>query len=149
MAMGLCGAGQLARREWIVIGRRRGREEAHATVIVTYDASPVRSADGEGVPELPVDLGRPRCGAWLRRSTRRRNRSLHSVGPPIREPGLPSAARPTRPKTLRLTPVGHPCPQLSGVAWALAWAFARTSGHCWLATFLTNWSASSWDIPTT
>jgi hypothetical protein len=42
MAMGLFGARQRARHEWIASGPRRGREEAHATAVVTYHASPVR-----------------------------------------------------------------------------------------------------------
>jgi hypothetical protein len=43
MCMGLFGERQLARHEWIAIGPRRGRDEAHATAVVTYHASPVRS----------------------------------------------------------------------------------------------------------
>jgi hypothetical protein len=43
MAMGLFGARQQARHEWIASGPRRGREEAHATAVVTFHASPVRS----------------------------------------------------------------------------------------------------------
>ena len=43
MAMGLFGERQRARHEWIASGPRRGREEAHATAVVTYHASPVRS----------------------------------------------------------------------------------------------------------
>jgi hypothetical protein len=41
--MGLFGARQRARQQWIANGPRRGREEAHATAVVTYQASPVRS----------------------------------------------------------------------------------------------------------
>jgi hypothetical protein len=43
VCMGLFGARQRARHEWIASGPRRGREEAHATAVVTYHASPVRS----------------------------------------------------------------------------------------------------------
>src|ERR1700742_935251 len=43
MAMGLFGARQQARHEWIASGPRRGRNEAHATAVVTHHASPVRS----------------------------------------------------------------------------------------------------------
>jgi hypothetical protein len=43
MCMGLFGARQRARHEWIARGPRRGREEAHATAVVTHHASPVRS----------------------------------------------------------------------------------------------------------
>jgi hypothetical protein len=43
MCMGLFGERQRARHEWIANGPRRGREEAHATAVVTYHASPVRS----------------------------------------------------------------------------------------------------------
>ena len=43
MCMGLFGERQQARHEWIASGPRRGREEAHATAVVTYHASPVRS----------------------------------------------------------------------------------------------------------
>jgi hypothetical protein len=43
MCMGLFGERQQARHEWIATGPRRGREEAHATAVVTYHASPVRS----------------------------------------------------------------------------------------------------------
>jgi len=43
MCMGLFGERQRARHEWIARGPRRGREEAHATAVVTYHASPVRS----------------------------------------------------------------------------------------------------------
>jgi hypothetical protein len=43
MCMGLFGERQRARHEWIASGPRRGREEAHATAVVTYHASPVRS----------------------------------------------------------------------------------------------------------
>jgi hypothetical protein len=43
MAMGLFGERQRARHEWIAGGPRRGRQEAHATAVVTYHASPVRS----------------------------------------------------------------------------------------------------------
>ncbi len=43
MCMGLFGARQRARHEWIASGPRRGRQEAHETAVVTYHASPVRS----------------------------------------------------------------------------------------------------------
>ena len=43
MALGIFEARQRARHEWIASGPCRGREEAHATAVVTYDASPVRS----------------------------------------------------------------------------------------------------------
>jgi hypothetical protein len=43
MCMGLFGERQRARHEWVATGPRRGRRESHATAIVTYDASPVRS----------------------------------------------------------------------------------------------------------
>ena len=43
MCMGLFGERQRARHEWIASGPRRGRQEAHATAVVTYHASPVRS----------------------------------------------------------------------------------------------------------
>jgi len=43
MCMGLFGERQQARHEWIANGPCRGREEAHATAIVTHHASPVRS----------------------------------------------------------------------------------------------------------
>jgi hypothetical protein len=43
MAMGIFGERQHARHLWIASGPRRGREEAHATAVVTYHASPVRS----------------------------------------------------------------------------------------------------------
>ena len=43
MCMGLFGERQQARHRWIATGPRRGREEAHATAVVTYHASPVRS----------------------------------------------------------------------------------------------------------
>jgi hypothetical protein len=43
MSMGLFGERQRARHDWIASGPRRGREEAHATAVVTYHASPVRS----------------------------------------------------------------------------------------------------------
>ena len=43
MCMGLFGARQQARHEWIASGPRRGRKEAHAAAVVTYPASPVRS----------------------------------------------------------------------------------------------------------
>jgi hypothetical protein len=43
MCMGLFDERQQARHEWIADGPRRGREEAHATAVVTYHASPVRS----------------------------------------------------------------------------------------------------------
>lgn len=43
MCMGLFGERQRARHEWIASGPRRGREEAHATAVVTHHASPVRS----------------------------------------------------------------------------------------------------------
>jgi hypothetical protein len=43
MCMGLFGERQHARHEWIASGPRRGREEAHATAVVTHHASPVRS----------------------------------------------------------------------------------------------------------
>lgn len=43
MAMGLFGERQRARHEWIANGPRHGRGEAHATAVVTYHASPVRS----------------------------------------------------------------------------------------------------------
>jgi hypothetical protein len=43
MCLGLFGERQQARHEWIANGPRRGREEAHATAVVTYHASPVRS----------------------------------------------------------------------------------------------------------
>jgi hypothetical protein len=42
-SMGLFGARQRARHEWIASGPRRRREESHATSVVTYHASPVRS----------------------------------------------------------------------------------------------------------
>ena len=41
--MGLFGERQQARHEWIATGPRRGREESHATAVVTHHASPVRS----------------------------------------------------------------------------------------------------------
>ena len=41
--MGLFGERQQARHEWIATGPRRGREESHATAVVTYHASPVSS----------------------------------------------------------------------------------------------------------
>ncbi len=41
--MGLFGERQQARHEWIATDLRRGREESHATAVVTYHASPVRS----------------------------------------------------------------------------------------------------------
>jgi hypothetical protein len=43
MCIGLFDERQRARHEWIASGPRRGREEAHATAVVTYHASPVRS----------------------------------------------------------------------------------------------------------
>lgn len=43
MAMGLFGERQQARHEWIASGPRRGREDAHATAVVTHHASPARS----------------------------------------------------------------------------------------------------------
>lgn len=43
VCMGLFGARQHARHEWIASGPRRGRLEAHATAVVTYHASAVRS----------------------------------------------------------------------------------------------------------
>ena len=43
MCMGLFGERQQARHQWIATGPRRGREEAHATAVVTYHASPARS----------------------------------------------------------------------------------------------------------
>jgi hypothetical protein len=43
MCMGLFSERQRARHEWIASGPRRSREEAHATALVTYHASPVRS----------------------------------------------------------------------------------------------------------
>jgi hypothetical protein len=43
MCMGLFGERQRARHEWIASGPRGGREEAHATAVVTFHASPVRS----------------------------------------------------------------------------------------------------------
>jgi hypothetical protein len=43
MCIGLFDARQQARHKWIASGPRRGREEAHATAVVTYHASPVRS----------------------------------------------------------------------------------------------------------
>jgi len=43
MCMGLFDARQQARHKWIGTGPRRGREEPHATAVVTYHASPVRS----------------------------------------------------------------------------------------------------------
>jgi hypothetical protein len=43
MCMGLFGERQRARHEWIASGPRRGRQEAHETAVVTYQASPVRS----------------------------------------------------------------------------------------------------------
>jgi hypothetical protein len=43
MCMGLWGERQRLRHEWICEGPRRGRTEAHATAVVTYHASPVRS----------------------------------------------------------------------------------------------------------
>lgn len=42
MCMGLFDERQQARHEWIASGPRRGREEAHATAVVTH-VSPVRS----------------------------------------------------------------------------------------------------------
>jgi hypothetical protein len=44
VCMGLFDERQRVRHEWIASGRRRGRQEAHATAVVTYHASPVRSA---------------------------------------------------------------------------------------------------------
>jgi hypothetical protein len=43
MCMGLFGERQRARHEWIASGPRRGRQEAHATAVASYQASPVRS----------------------------------------------------------------------------------------------------------
>jgi hypothetical protein len=43
MCMGLFDERQQARHEWIATGPRRGREEGHATAVITYHASPVRS----------------------------------------------------------------------------------------------------------
>jgi hypothetical protein len=43
MCMGLFDERQQARHEWIATGPRKGREESHATAIVTHHASPVRS----------------------------------------------------------------------------------------------------------
>jgi hypothetical protein len=43
MCIGLFDERQQARHEWIASGPRRGREEAHATAIVTHHASPVRA----------------------------------------------------------------------------------------------------------
>ena len=65
MCMGLFGERQQARHEWIATGPRRGREEAHATAVVTYHASPVWSLTVKVCLELPVDF------EDLRRSTQR------------------------------------------------------------------------------
>ena len=43
MCMGRYDERQQARHEWIASGPRRGREEAHATAVLTYNPSPVRS----------------------------------------------------------------------------------------------------------
>ncbi len=43
MCMGLFDERQQARHQWIADGPCRGREEAHATAVVTHHASPVRS----------------------------------------------------------------------------------------------------------
>jgi len=43
MCIKLFGERQQARHEWIASGPRRGRQDAHATAIVTYHASSVRS----------------------------------------------------------------------------------------------------------
>ena len=43
MCIGLFDERQQARHKWIANGPRRGREESHATAVVTYHASPVRS----------------------------------------------------------------------------------------------------------
>ena len=43
MCMGLFGERQRARQKWIASGPGRSREEAHATAVVTHNASPVRS----------------------------------------------------------------------------------------------------------
>ena len=43
VCMGLFNERQQARHEWIANRPRRRPEEAHATAVVTYDASPVRS----------------------------------------------------------------------------------------------------------
>jgi hypothetical protein len=43
MCIGLFDERQQARHKWIASGPRRGREESHATAVVTYHASPVRS----------------------------------------------------------------------------------------------------------
>ncbi len=43
MCMGLFGARQRARYEWIASGPRSGREESHATAVVIHRPSPVRS----------------------------------------------------------------------------------------------------------
>jgi hypothetical protein len=43
MCMGLFAERQQARHRWIADGPRRGREESHATAVVIFHASPVRS----------------------------------------------------------------------------------------------------------